>query len=276
MKQPQTIISEAITKYKPVKVLLLVSGGHDSITSAHISAELLTYMSIPFEVYHGDTTIGIPATQDYVKMICERYNWKLSIRKPPNRKDWYENLVLKFGFPGPTKLAHQIMYRSLKERALNRFVTYECKSAPLKRENVLLLTGVRNDESKIRMGYTEPIRKDRSKIWASPIFYLSTNDCNRYMELNSIPRNPVKDKMCISGECLCGAFDKKEEFAELMYHYPETAEVIMNLHEKAKLAGHPWPWGVGPTEWRKQEAAKAQTKINFMCVGCDSKNSFKP
>lgn len=252
----------------------MISGGHDSVTAAHISADILKLFGVDFEVYHGDTTIGIPETQDYVRMICQKYDWKLNIRKAPREIDHYDNLVIKFGFPGPTKSAHQIMFRSLKERALNAFVTHECKSAPRKRENVLLLTGVRKDESKIRMGYTETVTKQKSKIWASPIFYLSEDDCEQYMRQNEIPRSPVKDNICISGECLCGAFDKKEEFVELMFHYPHVANRILELHERAKAAGKPWGWGVGPIEWRKQEQKKAQGKLNFMCVGCEERKQY--
>ena len=274
MLQPQHIIADALVRYNPVKTLLMVSGGHDSITAAHISADILKLFGREFEVYHGDTTIGIPETQEYVKAICQKYGWKLNIRKAPREVDHYDNLVLKFGFPGPTKAAHRIMFRSLKERALNAFVTHEVKSSPRKRENVLLLTGIRKDESKIRMGYTETVTKQKSKIWASPIFYFSAEDCDRYMKANEIPRNPVKEKMCISGECLCGAFDKKEEFAELKVCYPEVAQRILDLHERAKAAGKPWGWGVGPTEWRKQEQKRLQNKINFMCVGCEERKNY--
>lgn len=273
MKDARSIITEALTKYNPVKVVLLVSGGHDSVTNAHVSASILDELGVRFSVYHGDTTIGIPATQDYVKLICERYLWRLSIRKPPNKKDWYENLVAKFGFPGPTKLSHQIMYRSLKERALNQFVTYSCKSSVFARENVLLLTGVRAEESKIRMGYTETTVKDKSKVWCNPIFYWSEDECNSYMAANNIPRNPVKDKICISGECLCGAFAGKEEWAEIKFNYPEVAAKIEELRKIAEANGKPWGWASGPTEWKKEQKIKNQASM-FMCVGCEANKTF--
>lgn len=255
--------------------LLLVSGGHDSITCAHVSAQILTSQKRDFRIYHGDTTIGIPQTQEYVKMICEKYGWRLSICKPPKESDWYDNIVANYGFPGPTKQSHQFMYRRLKERALNNFVTHECKSSPHKRENVLLLTGVRQQESRIRMGYSHTTSKEKSKIWCNPIFYWSEDECNLYMKAHAIPRNPVKDKICISGECLCGAFAKKEEWAEIKHEFPEVADRIEALHEKAKANGFPWHWASGPIEWKKEELQKKQLKINFMCVGCDTKKHFE-
>lgn len=271
MKSAEQIITEAIALYNPVKVVLMVSGGHDSITNAHVSARILKRLGLSFVVYHGDTTIGIPETQLYVKEICTMYGWDLVIRRNNNPIEHYDAIVEKFGFPGPTRSAHQLMYRLLKERALRKFVTHECKSSPRSRENVLLLTGVRKQESLIRMGYTAEYSKDASKIWCSPIFYWSESECDDYMVKNSIPRNPVKDKICISGECLCGAFAGKEEWAEIKACYPETAKRIEKLHEKAKANGKPWHWASGPNEWKASQLKKIQPELNFMCVGCEKK-----
>jgi 3'-phosphoadenosine 5'-phosphosulfate sulfotransferase (PAPS reductase)/FAD synthetase len=270
MRNSEEILKTALEQYKPIKVALLFSGGHDSLVNSHVCATILNALSIPFVVYHGDTTIGIPETQDYVRMICEKYGWDLKIRKPPNRKDWYDELVKKFGFPGPTRQSHQICYRRLKERALNYFVTHECKTTPHSREVVLLCSGVRKQESQIRMGYIHETSKIDSKVWTNPIFWWSEKECESYMKANDLPRNPVKDKLCISGECLCGAFAGNEEFIEIKHHYPEVAAKITALHVMAKENGKPWSWSSGPTEWRKHNP-KNQISM-FMCVGCDNKS----
>lgn len=269
MRAPKEIIEEAIKNYDPIKVVLMFSGGHDSMVNSHVSATILKEMGVDFVVYHGDTTIGIPETQDYVKRVCEQFNWPLVIRKPPNRKDWYDELVKRFGFPGPTRQSHQLIYRRLKERALNRYVTHECKTTTYARENVLLITGIRKQESKIRMGYVRENNKENSKIWSNPIFWWSKGDCENYMTEHHLPRNEVKDKICISGECLCGAFAGREEYSEIKAAYPDVAKRIDELHEMAKENGHPWPWSMGPTEWYKNHP-KGQLDM-FMCVGCDEK-----
>jgi 3'-phosphoadenosine 5'-phosphosulfate sulfotransferase (PAPS reductase)/FAD synthetase len=271
MKSSYDILTDAIRKYKPVRVALMFSGGHDSLTNTHVCASILQGLEMPFTVYHGDTTIGIPETQQFVKDVCRQFGWELVIRRPPNKKDHYEELVKKFGFPGSTKHAHQIMYRSLKERALRFFVTHECKSTPQARENVLLCSGARKEESEIRMGYILETTKTRSQVWTNPIFYWTEKDCEDYMRAHKLPRNPVKDAICISGECLCGAFAGKEEFAEIKACYPETAARIEALHELAKENGKPWSWSSGPTEWREEQ--KAINRM-FMCVGCQLKMDF--
>jgi 3'-phosphoadenosine 5'-phosphosulfate sulfotransferase (PAPS reductase)/FAD synthetase len=177
--------------------------------------------------------------------------------------------VKKWGFPGPTSRSHQICYRFLKERALRKFVTYECKTAPKKRENVLLLTGIRKQESRIRMGYIDEAQKEGSRVWSNPIFWWSTEKCEQYMDKHQLPRNPVKDKICISGECLCGAFADHGEYMEIKESYPHVAQRIDELHEMAKENGHPWHWSSGPTEWYKNNPP-GQLNM-FMCVGCETK-----
>lgn len=261
------IIELAVEYYKPVKTVLMVSGGHDSITNAHASASALKDMGIDPIVYHGDTTIGIPETQQYVRNICSLYGWQLFIRKPPKKEDWYDSIVAKYGFPGPTRSSHQFMYRRLKERGLRAFVTQELKSGRFKRENVLLLSGVRKDESLIRMGYSETMSKDSSRCWANPIFYWSEQDCKDYMAAHSIPLNPVKERICISGECLCGAFASREEYAEICAAYPSVGKRLKELHQVAIDNGHPWDWASGPNEWKKSQR---QIKMP-MCVGCEKK-----
>ena len=268
---PLLIIKEAIKLYKPKKALLLFSGGHDSLVSTHVSAQILERLGLEFVVYHGDTTIGIPETQDYVREVCASYGWELAIRRPPKPSDHYDELVKRYGFPGPNKQAHQIMYRRLKERALRAYVSHECKSSLFTRENFLLISGVRKAESKIRMGYSEYIQKERSRIWTCPIFYWTEQDCEKYMEKNDLPRNPVKDALCISGECLCGAFAGKEELSEIRTLYPGVGKRIDDLHQLAKEHGHPWPWTMGPTDWYKIHPP-GQLDM-FMCVGCESKRT---
>lgn len=272
MKSPQEILSIAIDRFRPTKVILMFSGGHDSLVNSHVCASILQAQKISFTVYHGDTTIGIPETQEYVISVCGLFGWPLAIRRPPKDGDRYDELVKKFGFPGPTKHAHQIMYRCLKERALNAFVTHECKSKPHARENALLCSGVRREESRIRMGYVNEATKDHSKVWVNPIFYWTDKQCEEYMAHHSLPRNPVKDKICISGECLCGAFAGREEFAELTACYPKVAARIEALHKIAIENGHPWPWSSGPNEWRKNYPLRQLDM--FMCVGCEQKKLF--
>ena len=258
-------IKEAIVKYRPRKFLLLFSGGHDSLCSTYYAATFLKSIGADFTIYHGNTGIGIRQTREYVYRTCSQFGWNIYEGHAGNT---YETLVTKYGFPGPQ--SHRFMYIMLKERPLRKFITHTCKSSPYARENVLLITGIRRTESKIRMGYKKYMTKDKSAIWLAPIFYWTENESEQYMERNRLPRNPVKDKICISGECLCGAFAGHEEWIEIKTSYPEAAEEIERLHKIATGNGMPWGWASSPTQYYKHNP---RGQINmFMCVGCESKN----
>lgn len=173
------IIKEAVERYKPVKVLLLFSGGDDSLCSTHYSIKYLRSIGEDFIVYHGNTGIGIKETRSFVYETCERFDWKL-YEGHPAKDETYEEMVKKYGFPGP--FAHKYMYRNLKEKPLRRFISEKCKSSRRARENVLLVTGIRKSESRIRMCYTEYIKKVGSWIWCSPLFFWSKSNCDEYIE----------------------------------------------------------------------------------------------
>lgn len=268
-KSAVEIIRYAVEEFKPAKVVLMFSGGYDSLVSSHISASILRELSIPFVVYHGDTTIGIPETQEFVKNVCSLFGWELFIRQPPNKEDHYDAIVEQWGFPGATKQSHRIMYRRLKERAINRFVTHECKSTPYARENVLLLSGIRQDESKIRQGYSLEVKKVKSKVWANPIFWMKSHEVLEYRRQHDLPVNMVKENMCISGECLCGSFADNTELNDLKLFYPDVAKRIEMLHQMASENGFPWPWSSGPNDWWKNHPP-GQSDM-FMCAGCEAK-----
>lgn len=263
------IITEAINKYRPKKILLLFSGGHDSLCSAHYSAHFLNANNMAFTVYHGNTGTGIRQTREYVYSTCRLFGWNLYEGHAGNV---YETLVSKYGFPGPQ--SHPFMYRMLKERPLRHYITHICKSSPYARENILLITGIRKSESKIRMGYKYYMTKDRSAVWLAPIFYWTERDVDVYMARHHLPRNPVKDKICISGECLCGAFARNEEWVEIKTSFPEAAKEIERLHKIAIQNGKPWEWASSPTRYYKYNPP-GQTRM-FMCIGCEEKNAQAP
>lgn len=260
------IIDKALRQYSPKEVLLLFSGGHDSLVSTHFCATYLKIKGVSFKVYHGDTTIGIQETQEYVKDVCRVFGWELIIRQPPPGSTYKEQVFKAGGFPGPAQ--HVYMMRHLKERALRSYVTHECKSSPYARENVLLITGIRSSESLIRMGYTNHIRKEGSRIWCNPIHDWSDKDCEGWINAHKLPRNEVKDKICISGECLCGCFAKPEEAAEIQAAYPDAWAKIEALQPLS-----PWKWGKGGKTQYLKHNPLGQIKIPFMpmCLGCEVK-----
>lgn len=244
------LLDEAIAKYKPARILGLFSGGHDSLTAVHVAARhpLFSY------AVHINTGIGVPETREFVRKTAREQNWHLREYKAIDCGQDYAQIVKQYGFPGPGQ--HTTMYIRLKERPL-RVAIREAKALYPLRTNVLLISGVRFQESERRMGYQEPVTKDGSKIWVNIINDWSKADCNRYIQNNKIPRSPVVDRIHKSGECLCGAFAKPGEFAELEFWYPEY---VAHIRAMPSAKGRCWGWGA--THGRATKAPGP------MCHGC--------
>ena len=250
------LIDDAI-EYKPARILGLFSGGHDSLTAVHVAAR---HPQFSYAV-HINTGIGVPETREFVRTTAAAQNWHLREYKALDCGQDYAQMVAQHGFPGPGK--HSLMYIRLKERPL-RVAIKEAKLLYPRNTNVLLISGVRFQESERRMGYKEPVTKDGSKIWVNIINDWSKADCNRYIESNKIPRSPVVDKIHKSGECLCGAFAKEGEFAELEFWYPEYAAYIKSLPNPK-----PWKWGEkGSKAWKDLEAREKHKPGGPLCAGC--------
>lgn len=209
---------------------------------------------------HIDTGTGIPENRDYVQKIAEQHQFNLLAYGPPEKKDCYESIVMKYGFPGPAQ--HRACYIRLKERQIRKLIRDHKK---LRHDKILLITGIRQGESARRMGYDEPVHVDGAKVWVAPLFEFSALDITDYMTLNAIPRNPVVDLLHRSGECNCGAFAKPNERKEMRLWFPDFVKSIDDLEERTRAAGHDWAWGTHPPR-----VSKNQLKIPFMpmCVGC--------
>ena len=213
----------------------------------------------------------------------EHFNWNLIVYKAtenvnakgePDPKI-YEELVLKYGFPGA--FGHGLMYNRLKERQLRRLAR---DFGGTSKEPVMLISGCRKEESTRRMGTTKAIDPQGRFLWVAPFASMTALDCAEYMKREDIPRNQVKDLLHMSGECLCGAFAHPGELKEIELWYPKTAAHIHRIQEKVRAAGFPWGWEEQPPPWwtaRKKAAAAGQedafedeavAEIEHLCTGC--------
>lgn len=268
LKQAGDILDRAIEQYKPVVIISLLSGGHDSLTATAFAVSHLGDRLTG--VAHIDTGIGIPETQQFVVDICTQNNWPLKIYRAVDnvRGDGtpdpqvYDDIVIKHGFPGPG--AHRFMYSKLKERQVRRLVRDHKQG---RRENVMLISGVRRAESSRRMGNVEEVTKNGSQIWVAPMMHFVDEDQQQMMTNWSLPKNPVKAKLCMSGECLCGAFAQKGELAEIEFWYPEVAARIKALEVKVMQAGHKKNWESGDFS----SGGNPATDSLSMCVRCENR-----
>lgn len=267
MKEAKRIMDQAVAEYRPAKIFCLFSGGHDSQVATHFVME--NYRHLSPEVAHIDTGIGIPETQQFVINTCKKYGWPLKIyRAAENTKAdgtpdpmIYDDIVIASGFPGPG--AHRIMYSKLKQRQVRRLVREHKKN---RKDRIMLVSGVRRQESKRRMGTTEECYREGAQVWVAPMLYMSSSDQKHYMMNWALSENPVKLKLCMSGECLCGAFAHEGELDEIRYWYPEVAKRIDRLQEKVAAAGHSGTWE--DSRWLQKARVE---KAGPLCTTCDAR-----
>ena len=250
------ILAGAVERYRPVKVFALFSGGHDSLCSTHLASRSPRFDGC----VHIDTGIGIEQTRAFVRDTCERHGWPLREYRPPMS---HEEIVLRWGFPGPA--GHSLVYSRLKERCLRQLVR-ETKTC--RRDRVLLVSGIRRQESRRRMGYVEPVQADGARVWVAPLLNWSHEAKHAYLNAHRLPRNPVVEKLCMSGECLCGAFARKGELDEIAFWYPETAARIRALEARAAEAGVPCRWGQPPAAGKRSGKRSAPPPTVGLCWSC--------
>lgn len=234
----------------------LFSGGHDSLTSTALATEMPGFVA----AVHINTGIGIEQTREFVRETCRMQGWPL-IELHAERT--YEDLVLtRGGFPSGPK-SHNSMYWYLKQKQLNRLVREHKQGA---RGRVVLVTGIRKQESTRRMGasISVPERRDGAKIWLNPILEWSAHQCLDFMAERGLAHNPVVDLLHRSGECLCGALAHRDEIREIDLWFPAAGARIHALEAKARergLRGQRW---AAPSSRR----ALRQTKALVMCNSC--------
>lgn len=254
--QSMEIIDKALAENGNVTHLFgLYSSGNDSACSTHLASQHPTFT----RAVMIDTTIAVKEAQEHGRKVAQDFQWRLKEYRAPVT---YRDIVLKHGFPGPG--GHLFMYTRLKERCV-QFLVRDHKAKW--KDRIGLVTGVRLSESVRRMGHVEPIHRKGGQLWIAPILHWDDDDKLAYMARYNIPRNPVTDKICMSGECLCGAFARKEELIEIDMHFPDAAQMIRDLEAEAAGVGVHCKWGMRPPGKRK-----AATMGGMLCSSCNQRN----
>jgi len=232
-------------------VFCLLSGGHDSMSVCDFAIRTLgTRID---GIAHCNTGIGIPETRDYVREQSERLDRPLLEYKAAENVDSkgrpdpqvYRDLVTWLGFPGAA--GHNMMVGRLKERSMRR-IARDVGATP--RRPVIFISGCRKEESTRRLGTTDELQQRGRTTWTAPFAWWTKRQCHRYMAERGIPHNPVVDNLCMSGECLCGAFCSGiGERREIEFHYPHVAAEIDSIERDVIAAGHPYRWHESVPKW---------------------------
>lgn len=254
------IVAEAIETYNPTHVFGLFSGGHDSLCANHIASQHPRFSGC----VHINTGIGIDETREYVRETCRRFGWPLKEYRPPVS---YEELVIDQGFPGPAM--HWKMYQRLKERCLEAVMREHGE----RRRKLVFVSGRRAQESVRRMANCKEAiemgpKPSTRAIWCNPIIAWNGCDKNRHIAAHDLPRNPVVELMCMSGECLCGAFAQPNELDEIRLFYPRAAAEIDRIADKVRAAGKHCVWGTRPPT---DDPNQTEFPFGPMCHSCAAK-----
>lgn len=274
---PAEIIQAAIDRHSPAHIFGLFSGGDDSLTVTHFAAKTLRERLSG--VVHINTGIGLPETRAHVDVVCTQLGWRLLEYKAKDQGQDYEQLVLEQGFPGPPQ--HTKMFNRLKERCIRALVRDHQGG------DVMLVSGLRQSESVKRMRLkSEPIQRYGRQLWVAPFFFMSNHEVEEYRQkhLAQLPRNPAKPTLCMSGECLCGAFARPQELEEIEFFFPATGKYLRDLSARVRAAGFPWDWDERPPQWwvDQQQAKRAgqadafeyelAERINMLCSSCERRH----
>jgi 3'-phosphoadenosine 5'-phosphosulfate sulfotransferase (PAPS reductase)/FAD synthetase len=262
------ILDNLLEEHQPVATFLMFSGGHDSLTATHLSARWCADRQVPFKVAHINTGIGIEQTRQFVRGTCHDFGWELVELHADRPEQTYEYSVKKYGFPGPT--GHPFMYRRLKERKVETLVR-DAKVGHSRMSRVMLITGMRRDESVRRMIHADFQRRRGAQVWAAPLENWRKTDCNGYMAHFELDRNPVVDMLHMSGECLCGAYARPDEMKDLEAWFPDTAEYLHELEREVEASGiASCVWGHA-AKYTAEVHPQQQALFSPLCVGCEQK-----
>lgn len=259
---PEEIIAKALL-HKPVATFVGYSGGDDSLATTHWMMS-----NVPgCRPLHINTGIGIERTRVHVRETCAAFGWDLlEVRAKEDCGMDYDELVMKWGFPGPP--FHQRFYNRLKGRAIEAVV--RAHKRKYSREKVMFATGIREDESVRRMGYGgREVNFVSSQMWVNPLYWRPKSWFMNYIAEHKLPRSPVSQTLGMSGECLCGAFAHAGEKALVRIVCPQTADRLDRLETKVRAAGHNWGWEERPPRPPKPPKAPRPDAFRPMCVGCE-------
>lgn len=267
LKRSREIINQAITDYQPYAVVMMFSGGDDSLTAYHVASAL----NAPLDYFlHGVTGTGIPETTQFARQIGEQSGLNYI---EANAGDAYEKYVWRKGFFGRGEDAHTMAYHVLKHEHFEHALSGHIRKHKRGR-NILLINGARWQESRNRERMkNQPIRRGRKNspnIWVNVIHDWTRHDCQQF--LRDYERNPVTELLCRSGECLCGTMQSQEQRQEAAYWFPEWGKWLDEL-ETAVRTKHGWGWGEPTPGWLKARKNGQIAMPGFlpMCHSCEWK-----
>lgn len=264
MRQSIELYEQAVKDYRPTHRIAMVSGGRDSAAALELAHDMGIKIDL---ILHVRTGTGIQETTDFVTDYYGNLGPDFAIADAGSA---YEEYVMRKGFFGIGRTAHNYAYRILKATPMRKAISREIRQG--KRDvRILLLNGARKLESDNRQANLQPTRRDPASpgnIWVNLIHGFSTDDRDRYLRCRETPINPVAIQLCRSGECMCGTMQSQQSRWEAAAIYPEWGAQLDDLEKRAKRK-HGWGWG---ETMPKPADPRQMDMFQPMCVGCARDN----
>jgi 3'-phosphoadenosine 5'-phosphosulfate sulfotransferase (PAPS reductase)/FAD synthetase len=256
------IIERAIKDYQPYAIVLMLSGGDDSMTALHVAKQL--NIKIDF-IMHGVTGTGIEETHDFVKTVVGREDCRYI---EANAGSAFADYVLRKGFFGTGPQAHAFSYHLLKWTHFRREVSVQIRHKKRNR-NILFVNGARRMESdNRRKTMIYPVKTIGSNVWVNIINEWPDHATVDFLEGNSIERNPVSKILCTSGECGCGTMLTPGDAVERGFHFPKWRAWYDDISNAVKERGFTWGWGEPMPKSIAMERKGQMNLFQPMCSGC--------
>lgn len=273
LSESYEIYHNAMLTYKPYAVVLMLSGGDDSLLCERIINEL----GIPIDyIIHGVTGTGIIETQQFVREVAKNSGFKYA---EANAGDAYEKYVMRKGFFGKGNDAHAKAYHVLKAQPFRTSISHNIRHG-IKNRYILLLNGVRVDESENRADKLgdNPYNIDPAapkNIWVNIAHWWTTRERDEYLAGNSVKRNPVAILLNRSGECLCGSMQSMATGLQAAELFPVWGKWWMNIRREV-IKRFPWDWSQNINQYHLKEMRGQGNLFKTepfmpMCVGCKVK-----
>lgn len=200
---------------------LLFSGGKDSLCLLHYLKGIAGDCGVSLEAIHADTTAGFPEVEVYVQRVCRSLKVRLHTVRPD--RDFFET-AKRWGIPSPKS---RWCCKTLKVAPIRRFL--QSLDGPK-----IIFDGIRAAESYARSKYTPVWYHPSFKcLSVSPIFYWPNARITRYIKSSGLPRSPA-EKLGMSAECWCGAYQGRADFEALLSIHPEIYRKLEEVEKAQK------------------------------------------